>query len=178
MEVQVFTAQNRKHINQAAELLKQAFPEAYMESALEEVAVCLQADRIALKAVEDGRLIGFTGAVPQYGMTGWELHPIVVNEAWRGKGVGSLLIDALEREVSGRGGITVYLGTDDEYGKTSLSGTDLFENTFDKIKNIKNLNEHPYEFYVKKGYKIVGVVPDANGYGKPDIIMAKRLAPV
>ena len=72
-----------------------------------------------------------------------------------------------------RGGITVYLGTDDELGRTTLSGTDLFEDTFDKISNIKNLNGHPFEFYIKKGYKIVGVVPDANGIGKPDIIMAE-----
>ncbi|MCA9940912.1 MAG: AAC(6')-Ia family aminoglycoside 6'-N-acetyltransferase, partial [Anaerolineales bacterium] len=27
----------------------------------------------------------------------------------------------------------------------------------------------------KLGYAIVGVVPDANGWGKPDIIMAKRI---
>jgi hypothetical protein len=26
------------------------------------------------------------------------------------------------------------------------------------------------------GYTIVGVIPDANGLGKPDILMAKRIA--
>jgi aminoglycoside 6'-N-acetyltransferase I len=35
---------------------------------------------------------------------------------------------------------------------------------------------HPYEFYQKLGYVIVGVIPDANGPGKPDILMAKSLA--
>jgi aminoglycoside 6'-N-acetyltransferase I len=29
--------------------------------------------------------------------------------------------------------------------------------------------------YGKVGYYVVGVVPDANGFGKPDILMAKRL---
>ena len=103
MEIQVFTGENRKYVNQAVELLKQAFPEAYAYSALEEVEECLQAERIALMAVEDGQLIGFAGAIPQYGVTGWELHPIVVNAALRGKGVGSVLIGALEMEIAKKG---------------------------------------------------------------------------
>lgn len=69
----------------------------------------------------------------------------------------------------------MYLGTDDEFGRTTLFGTDLFDRRFEKIQNIKNLGNHPYEFYQKIGYVIVGVIPDANGPGKPDIWMAKRL---
>ena len=30
-------------------------------------------------------------------------------------------------------------------------------------------------FYQKLGYEIVGLIPDANGPGKPDIMMARRL---
>jgi len=56
-----------------------------------------------------------------------------------------------------------------------LSNTDIYENTYDKITNVINLNRHPFEFYLKCGYKIVGIIPDANGYGKPDIMMAKRM---
>ena len=58
---------------------------------------------------------------------------------------------------------------------TSLAGVDLFENLWDKIKNIQNLKGHPFEFYQKMGYVITGVVPDANGKGKPDIMMSKRV---
>jgi aminoglycoside 6'-N-acetyltransferase I len=45
----------------------------------------------------------------------------------------------------------------------------------EKIANIQNYKGHPYEFYLKCGYTITGVMPDANGRGKPDIIMGKRV---
>jgi hypothetical protein len=32
---------------------------------------------------------------------------------------------------------------------------------------------HPFEFYRKVGFVIVGLLPDANGYGKPDIFARK-----
>ena len=34
---------------------------------------------------------------------------------------------------------------------------------------------HPFAFYRKLGFVLAGVLPDANGRGKPDIFMAKRL---
>jgi aminoglycoside 6'-N-acetyltransferase I len=51
----------------------------------------------------------------------------------------------------------------------------LHVNTLEKIANIKNLNNSPYEFYLKFGYVIVGVDPDANGIGKPNFSMSKRI---
>jgi aminoglycoside 6'-N-acetyltransferase I len=60
---------------------------------------------------------------------------------------------------------------------TSLANVDLYPDIFDHLKQIKNLKNHPFGFYQKQGYTIVGVIPDANGIGKPDIIMAKRLVP-
>jgi len=70
----------------------------------------------------------------------------------------------------------IYLGSDDETGTTSLYGADLYEDTFGKLASIQNTGGHPFPFYEKLGYKIVGVFPDANGIGKPDIWMAKRIA--
>lgn len=85
------------------------------------------------------------------------------------------MLRELETMVAARGGVTIYLGTDDEFGQTSLGNVDLYQDTYAKIENITNLDSHPYEFYLKMGYKIVGVIPDANGLGKPDIWMAKRV---
>jgi len=35
---------------------------------------------------------------------------------------------------------------------------------------------HALTFYRRHGYRIVGVLPDVNGPGRPDILMAKRLS--
>jgi aminoglycoside 6'-N-acetyltransferase I len=80
-----------------------------------------------------------------------------------------------EDQVRLRGGLTIVLGSDDEDNMTSLSNVDLYEDLWDKIKNIRNLKNHPFEFYQKLGYIISGVVIDANGIGKPDILMSKRV---
>ena len=58
---------------------------------------------------------------------------------------------------------------------TSIGNVDLYPNVFEHLKNITNLKGHSFEFYQKLGYVIIGVIPDANGPGKPDILMAKRL---
>ena len=34
---------------------------------------------------------------------------------------------------------------------------------------------HPFAFYQRLGYEVVGLLPDVNGPGRPDILMAKRL---
>jgi len=57
-----------------------------------------------------------------------------------------------------------------------LAGVDLYANLWEQIRTMRNLNGHPYEFYQKLGYAIIGVMPDASGRGKPDIFMGKRMA--
>jgi aminoglycoside 6'-N-acetyltransferase I len=175
MTVKVFDKSNQNEISEAARLLAVSFPHCYGNCADAEMSEILGDERVAVMAIENGHLVGFVGAIPQYGKTGWELHPLVVDEKHQGRGIGTALMQAIEKEVASLGGITIYLGTDDEFGKTSLSGTDLFEGTYAKIAEIKNHKRHPYEFYQKEGYIIVGVIPDANGVGKPDILMAKRI---
>lgn len=175
MKISFFPKGNKKYISQTAKILQEVFPTAYSDSSIKELKKCLEEDRIALIAVKNDHVVGFIGAIPQYNKTGWELHPLVVKKSEQFKGIGTALIKALEQEVVLQGGITIFLGSDDESNKTSLSNTDLYIDTFQKIEHISNINKHPYEFYQKLGYKIVGVIPDANGIGKPDIIIAKRV---
>jgi aminoglycoside 6'-N-acetyltransferase I len=171
------TLQDQGWILQAAGLLVEAFPHSWPDerAGLSVVHQCLEEGKIAFVAVIDERVAGFIGAMPQYGQTGWELHPLVVAQRCQRQGIGAALIHVLEREVAARGGITLYLGSDDEQGKTSLADCDLYDHLWERIRDIRNLKDHPYAFYQKMGYQIVGVIPDANGMGKPDIWLAKRL---
>jgi aminoglycoside 6'-N-acetyltransferase I len=161
-------------VSEAANVLQDALN--YTRHAAEqEIRKMLKKPNVMLTAIAENRVVGIIGAIPQYGLTGWELHPLAVLTEYQRQGVGSALVETLEREIYERGGVMMYLGSDDESGTTSLYGADLYDDTFEKIKNIKNTGGHPYTFYEKVGYKIVGVLPDANGIGKPDIWMAKRI---
>ena len=150
-----------------------------MEKALAEVRESLARERISRVALEDGAVVGWIGGLKlSYPGGVWELHPLAVRRDRQRHGIGTSLVGDLEERVRERGGKVVYLGTDDERGQTSIAGIDLFPDPLQLAANIRNLRGHPYEFYQKQGYTIVGVLPDANGFGRPDIFMAKRMQPL
>lgn len=122
-----------------------------------------------------GTVIGWIGGQPHYGGRVWELHPLVVAESHRRRGLGRVLVSDLEQLVEKRGALTLWVGSDDERGETTLGGADLYADIPSALAGVRNLQGHPYEFYLKVGFRIVGVLPDANGRGKPDIFLAKRL---
>lgn len=173
---------NELFMHQAAQLLVDAFrdhwPNAWprFEDGMEEVHEMLEAGRIARAAIDaEGNVLGLIGGIPGYDDNVWELHPLVVQPHRQGQGIGRALVEDFEGQVRARGGLTITLGSDDEDNMTSLSNVDLYEEPWEKIRTIRNLKGHPFEFYQKLGYIITGVVPDANGVGKPDILMSKRV---
>jgi len=176
MQIIDLNRDNEEAIQQCAALVIEGlsgWPD--LPSALDEVRESLEPGRISRVAVEErGLVLGWVGARPQYDAMTWELHPLVVKPDWQRKGIGRALVIDLETRVQERGGFTLYLGTDDLDNQTTLSGVDLYSNKFEHLAGIRNLRDHPYEFYQKLGFVIVGVIPDANGPGKPDILMAKR----
>jgi len=92
---------------------------------------------------------------------------------------------------------TLFLGTDDTDGRTNLSGRDLYPDVLGQAASLEQRSRlersqmpgaghmpvaghptgrrHPFSFYQRAGFTVVGVIPDANGFGKPDILMAKRV---
>jgi aminoglycoside 6'-N-acetyltransferase I len=175
------TTDNETLLRQVAALVVAAFREhtpsySTIESALEEVRESLDDGRISRVALDDdGTPLGWIGGIPGYGGNAWELHPLAVRPDTQDRGVGSALVADLEEQVRARGGMTIWLGTDDETGRTSLSGVDLYPDPLAHLARIRNLRRHPFEFYLKQGFVITGVIPDASGPGKPDILMAKRV---
>ncbi len=168
---------------QAARILFDAFrehwPDAWptLDEAREEVRAMCVPDRICRAALDEhGDVLGWIGGM-EMGYDGrvWELHPLAVDPAQQGRGIGRALVEDLEVQVRGRGGAIVYLGSDDQNGMTTLASADLWHDPWSHIQAIRNLKGHPFAFYERLGYRIVGVLPDANGDGQPDIFMAKRL---
>jgi aminoglycoside 6'-N-acetyltransferase I len=168
-------------VRQAASLLVEGFKDHWpgawpdINDALKEVRESFGEGRISRVALaEDGTVLGWIGGIASYGGNVWELHPLVVRPDLQGRGIGRALVADLESRVRERGALTLWLGTDDEANMTTLSGVDLYPDVLEHLANIRNPRGHPYGFYQKLGFSVVGAMPDANGEGKPDIYMAKR----
>lgn len=146
-----------------------------LAEAINEVKESLAENRISRAAVDKKEnVLGWIGAIHEYALV-WEIHPLAVRADMQGRGIGTALVKDFEAQVKLRGGLVIKLGTDDEANQTSIGGIELYPNVWEKISTIKNLKRHPFEFYQKLGYEITGIVPDANGFGKPDILMCKRV---
>ena len=185
LEVQIVTlsSDDERTIEQVAALLIEGFkahaPHAWpnMAAALEEVRELFGEDRISRIALDrNDEIVGWIGGLSHYDGNVWEIHPLVVKPNRQGGGIGRQLVHDFEDLVRERGGLTIWVGTDDEADMTTLAGADLYPNLLDHLARIRNLRRHPYEFYQKLGFVLAGVMPDANGHGKPDIFLAKRVA--
>ena len=132
------------------------------------------AERLAIAAIDGDRLIGWIGGIRHYNF-GWEFHPLVVDPSWQGRGVGTLLVGALEDEARRAGACTIWLGSDDDFGGTNLFGVDLYPDVLGRLQTLAPASRHPFTFYRRLGYAVVGVLPDVDGVGKHDILMAKRI---
>lgn len=150
-----------------------AWPE--LADARAEVADNTLPGRVSRVMLDGERVVGWVGAQPHYDGKAWELHPLVVEASYRGRGLGRLLVEDIEAQVAARGASMLWLGTDDEDGRTSLYGLDIWDDPLSELAAIRDTGKHPFAFYQAVGFQLVGVFPDANGPGKPDILMAKPI---
>lgn len=172
---------DKEKIAQVAEILNVSFhghcPDYEdMKDALKKVVDSFEDHQLSRIAVEDdGRVLGWIGGIRMYNGNVWEIDPLVVRKNTQGMGVGKALIEDFEEQMFRLGARTIWLGTDDEDGRTNLGECDLYPDVLGKAREIEDLGGHPFKFYQRMGFEIVGVLPDANGFGKPDIYMAKRV---
>ncbi len=179
MNIVDLAMQSEQVREQAAALLVDGFHEplgwSNLTQAREEVTQVINGG-FARVMLDDETLLGWVGGLPQYEGRVWELHPIVVRQEYRRRGVGRALVEAFEAEARERGALTATLGTDDHTGMTSLSGVDLYADVSRHITGLHDLGRgHPFLFYRKLGFVVTGVMPDANGPGRPDIYMSKLI---
>jgi aminoglycoside 6'-N-acetyltransferase I len=178
--IQDLSATHGARIDDAARLLHAAFSPlgawTTIAEARQEVLDSISEDRVSRVAIgTGGAVVGWIGAIREYDGLVWELHPIVVDATWRRHGVGRALVHDLETILRARGALTLWAGSDDLAGETSLGGVDLYSALPDAFHSVRSWGHHPLPFYRRLGFHVIGVMPDANGPGRPDIFLGKRL---
>jgi len=149
-----------------------------MGAARAEVLESFEPGRFSFYVTDDaGEPAGWVGVIPQGEAPVWEIHPIAVAAGSRGRGCGRRLVEHVERLASDAKIQTLFVGTSDMTGGTSLSGIDLYADPMGAMANVTVERPHPLGFWLRLGYTLVGVLPDREGPGMPDIHLAKRVRP-
>ncbi|MCL2106012.1 MAG: GNAT family N-acetyltransferase [Oscillospiraceae bacterium] len=178
MEIVNFNTLSETQRTQAAQMLTDELPDGWptLAEAMDEIEE-LTGNHASVRftAVDAGEVIGWAGLLPGYGKM-FELHPLVVRSDWQRKGIGTALLHKIMDAAKEKGGLTLLAGSGDEKpgGETSMANVDLYEDLPRHIAEFEP-GTHQTAFYLKYGFKIIGVVPDVYGIGKPDIQMAIRL---
>lgn len=145
-----------------------------LEAAREEIAEAREAEKVARVVVEGGQPIGWISAAPAWGRI-WEIHPLIVAIDRQRRGHGRTLVRAIERIAAEAGALTMTLSTSDMTNATSLSAADLYSDLPGKLAGFAAHRDHSVSFWLRAGYTITGVIPDAEGPGMPSIHLARRL---
>jgi len=100
----------------------------HFSTLLDEIHKLLTPENTLLAAIEDDIVVGWGGILPGYNGNVFEIHPLAVRSDKRRQGVGRAIVKALEDEARKQGGLTIFVGADDERGsgETSFANVDLY----------------------------------------------------
>ena len=166
-------------VERLAEITYEAFQEnapdwvPNLDLARKQVISATSPGRFGRVILENGKVVGWIGVIS--GKRVWEIHPIAIDIKHQYKGLGHQLVEDVARLAKAAGALTLFAGTSDEVGTTNLFGVDLYDDPPGAIKNIEATGRNPFKFWQNAGFTIVGVLPDAEGIGKPAIHLARRL---
>ncbi len=170
---------DEQSIEALAKLTYEAFQEnapnwlPTLEIAREKLGEALAPGRHARVILEGSKPVGWIGVIT--GRHVWEIHPIAVAPDAQYKGYGRQLVAHVEEPARSNGALTLFAGTSDEVGTTNLFGQDIYSDPVGAIANIEATGRNPFEFWLRAGFTIVGLMPDEEGPGKPGIHLAKRI---
>src|SRR5262249_10521693 len=141
-------------LDAAAALLVDLLPNGWpsMREAKDEVRSALERKKIKRGAFLGRELVGWIGGVDLYPGHVVELHPLVVRHDHQKKGVGRALVTDLEVQVRARGATTIFVGTDDERGQTSLAGADLYPDPLAHLAALRDTGGHAFSFFRRCGF--------------------------
>lgn len=147
---------------------------ANIEAARAEIADAIGDDKIALVLRDGDRPVAWIAAGHDWGAI-WEIHPVIVAVDAQGRGHGQRLVREVERLAADAGARTMALSTSDTVGATSLAGADLYADVAGHLARFTVHRPHAAAFWLRMGYTLVGVTPDAEGPGQPSLSFACRL---
>lgn len=182
MKIVDFNSLNEVQRKQAAQMLTDELSHGWptFTDAMDEINELYEIlndepNALLLAAIDEDEVIGWAGLFPEYGKL-FELHPLVVRGDKQRKGIGTILLNAITSAAKEKGGLTLILSSGDERpgGETSLANIDLYDDLPRQMAQFTP-GTHSTAFYLKRGFKVIGVIPDVYGIGKPDIQMAKQL---
>ncbi len=162
---------------QAAALLVARMPEAWptLDHGHRELRELLDPARIVRAYVRGRQVLGFVGARERYPGHVWEIFPLVVQASSERCGIGRTLVASIEATVAGWGIHSMFVASDDELQHTNLAGRDLYPEVLGHLATLAAVADHPVGFYQRLGYSVIGIMPDASGFGRHDIYLGKRL---
>ena len=144
-----------------------------LDDARQELDDALRDGKISRCLFERGIPVAWGSITPLYGKV-WEIHPLLVHVEHHRRGFGKLVVRDLEAHASRKGAGVLFVSTSDETDSTSLGGRDLFIDPIGALATIEHRRSAALQFWTRMGYEIVGLIPDAEGVGKPSIHLAKR----
>ena len=174
---QVFLGDEPLTVDAAAHILVVAFHDRSpawptVSAAYGTVNEFAQDQHIAFGAFADSSLVGWIGATPSYNGNVWEIQLLGVTPEWQRIGIATALVRILISAVGHVGCHTVCVWCDDETNSTSIGGCNLFPRPLDALARLESGPRHAGGFYEHIGFVRCGILPDANGPGKPDILYA------
>lgn len=161
-----------------ADLLVVACPSLYdgdVTQALADVVQFAPADLSLVARDPEGTPIGWLRAEHFRGQASAEIKLVAVHPARRRQEVARTLVMAAEERMSGNACVTMLATVGDTRGRTSLYGIDVTEDAPRLLAGFHCHADHPAGFFLRIGYRLVGLLPDAYGPGKHDLTLARRI---